>query len=142
MNNMSDAIEEITLPLRQQFNTEINWRFDDKFNVMLSEFSQMTSVNVLTELRELFPHEWDVKNIKTSPLSLFDQLSGFTELTKQQLIFTMPAQDLQPAFVAILWPWGHGSTFSLRIKPLVSSYNMEDIRTPLSLIGILKGWFS
>ena len=139
---MSEAIEEVTLPLRQQFNTEINWRFDDKFNVMLSEFSQMTSVKVMAELREFFPHEWNAKNIKTSPLSLFAQLSGFTELTKNQLIFTIPAQNSQPAFVAIIWPWGHGSTFSLRIKPLSVSYSMADIRTPFSLVNMLKSWFS
>ena len=139
---MSNPVEETTLSLRQQFNTEINWRFDEKFNVMLSEFSQMTSVKVIAELRDFFPHEWNVKNIKTSPLALFEQLSGFTELTKQQLIFTIPAQNSQPAFVAILWPWGHGSTFSLRLKPLASSYDMDDIRTPLSFASLFKKCFS
>lgn len=136
MTYSQTEIEQHCQFICNKFTTEITWRFEERFSVMLSEFSQMTSIKVIEELNSIFPHRWDHKNIKTAPIALFDQLSHFQKLTKTQLIFTIPASNSHPAFMAVLWPWGHGSTFSLRISPLASSYNMDDIRTS----GKLTSW--
>lgn len=138
MNYNSVEIEKVTAVICQKIQTEIKWRYEEKLNVMLSEFSQMTSIHVIEELRSIFPHEWNDKNIDTTPLALFDELAGFNKLTKNQIIFTMPASETEPGFAAIIWPWGHGGTFSLRLKPLKNSYNMDNIRTPSGLKKFLN----
>lgn len=141
MTDNAEKLAQITADLRQQIMTEITWRYDERFDVMLSEFSQLTSINIIDELRKIFPDEWHQKNINATPIKLFDQLEGFNKLSKGQLLFSMPAKNSQPSIVAILWPWGHGGTFSLRLKVLENSYSMNNIRSPYKLINFIKSVF-
>ena len=109
----------ITTPL----GDELTWRWEEKKSVLLTEFSWEKKERILTILRGLFSEEWHKKNIKKSPASLQLELREFTKLSKAQLIFTKPATAQLPAIAVIWWPWGHGGTYSMRIKILNSNYD-------------------
>lgn len=134
-------IDVLTQSIRNRFNTEITWKYEERSGVMLSEFSQMTQVKVLAELQSLFPDVWDYKSIKTAPIDLFEPLGDFNKLTQKQLIFSQSSTNNEPTLIAVLWPWGHGGTFSLRIKPLKNSYNMADIRPNKLSFSYFKSLF-
>lgn len=109
----------ITTPL----GDELTWRWEDKQSALLTEFSWEKKDRILTILRELFSEEWHKKNIKKAPKALKDELAELAILSKQQLIFTRPANAETPAIALMWWPWGHGATYSMRIKILKSNYD-------------------
>jgi len=74
-------------------------------------------------LRELFTEEWDKKSIKKAPKTIKEELGELANLSKEQLIFTRPANNETPAIAVIWWPWGHGATYSMRIKLLATNYD-------------------
>lgn len=114
----------ITTPL----GDELTWRWEEKKSALLTEFSWEKKERILTILRGLFSEEWHKKNIKQSPASLKLELSEFTNLSKEQLIFTKPATAQLPAIAVIWWPWGHGATYSMRIKILNSNYDEASLK--------------
>ena len=109
----------ITTPL----GDEISWRWDEDHNALLSEFSWEKKDRILTILRRLFSEEWHRKNINKAPKTIKDELAELAKLSKEQLIFTRPANDESPALAVIWWPWGHGATYSMRIKILNNNYD-------------------
>ena len=109
----------ITTPL----GDELTWRWEEKQSVLLTEFSWEKKERMLTVLRRIFSEEWHKKNIKKSPTSLKAELGELTQLSKDQFIFTKPATEDFPAIAVIWWPWGHGGTYSMRIKILNSNYD-------------------
>ncbi len=135
-------IEELTQELRNKLGDNITWRFEERFNVMLSEFAQNKSANVLNLLRELFPHEWDRKTAKHLPEQLQEQLQDLAKITNEQKLLATPASNKMPAMVAFWWPWGHGGTYSLRIKLLSESYQYVQPVPEHGLIAKLKNLFS
>tara|TARA_R110000744_G_scaffold78514_2_gene154600 strand:- start:3740 stop:4177 length:438 start_codon:yes stop_codon:yes gene_type:complete len=106
-----------------QLGDELTWRWEDKQAVLLTEFSWEKKERILTILRRLFSDEWQKKNIKQAPIALKDELAELAKLSKKQLIFTKPATEDTPAIAVIWWPWGHGATYSMRIKILTSNYD-------------------
>ena len=109
----------VTTPL----GNELTWRWENKQSALLTEFSWEKKERILTTLRELFSEEWHKKNIKKAPEPLKIELGELANLSKEQLIFTKPATENTPALALIWWPWGHGATYSMRIKILNSNYD-------------------
>ncbi len=119
-NQQQDTIfSTITSPL----GDELTWRWEEKQSALLTEFSWEKKDRLLTVLRALFTEEWHKKNIKKAPKAVKDELGELVNLSKQQLIFTRPASEETPALALIWWPWGHGATYSMRIKILNSNYD-------------------
>ncbi|SEL86460.1 hypothetical protein SAMN05216262_12725 [Colwellia chukchiensis] len=114
----------ITTPL----GNELTWRWDAEFSALLTEFSWEKKVRVLQVLQQLFSEQWHKGNIKKAPKVLHTELAELAQLNKNQLIFTRRANHKTPALALIWWPWGHGSTYSMRIKILNGNYNDEDLR--------------
>ena len=114
----------ITTPLGDQ----LTWRWEEKMSALLTEFSWEKKDRILVTLRELFSEEWNKKTIKKAPPPLKDELGELTHLSKEQLIFTRPASNETPALALIWWPWGHGATYSMRIKVLDITYNEADLQ--------------
>ena len=118
--NQQDTIfSTITTPL----GDELTWRWEEKQSALLAEFSWEKKDRILTILRRLLSEEWHKKNIKKAPESLKAELGELANLNKEQLIFTKPATEETPALAVIWWPWGHGATYSMRIKILNSNYD-------------------
>jgi len=118
--NQQDTIfSTITTPL----GDELTWRWEEKQSALLAEFSWEKKDRILTILRRLLSEEWHKKNIRKAPESLKAELGELANLNKEQLIFTKPATEETPALAVIWWPWGHGATYSMRIKILNSNYD-------------------
>lgn len=111
--------DTITTPL----GDELNWRWEERLSALLSEFSWEKKERILAVLRELFTEEWDKKSIKKAPKTIKEELGELANLSKEQLIFTRPATNETPAIAVIWWPWGHGATYSMRIKLLATNYD-------------------
>ncbi len=122
-------VEQFTHHICDDLQNDLAWRYEDRLQAMLSEFAQNRSEPILDKIREAFPDEWHKKNIKTAPKELVAQLADLAKLEKDQLLFTIAAKQEHPAFVAIWWPWGHRGTYSLRIKPLKNSYDINNKRS-------------
>tara|TARA_R110000787_G_scaffold182726_1_gene294789 strand:+ start:85030 stop:85464 length:435 start_codon:yes stop_codon:yes gene_type:complete len=125
----------ITSPL----GDELTWRWDDKLSTLLTEFSWEKKDQILLILRQLFTEEWSNKNIKKSPQAIKDELGELAKLTKEQLIFTRPATVDTPALAILWWPWGHGATYSIRIKIL--SVNYDDIALQQAQKSLMSKFF-
>ena len=123
MSHMQTKQDTIFSTVTTPLGDELTWRWEDKHSALLSEFSWEKKERILTILRQLFSEEWHKKNIKKAHQALKDVLSKLINPNKNQLIFTQPAFQETSALAVIWWPWGHGSTYSIRIKILNSNYD-------------------
>lgn len=140
-------IEQHTHHLRAEISDPLDkslvWRFDDRFNAMLSEFAQNRADDVLSSLRNIFPHEWHAKVNKFIPSEIRNQLGVLGKLNKEQLMLAKPATESEPAIVALWWPWGHGGTYSLRIFTLNNDFDLIPIPVHKpSLFSRVRGMFA
>ncbi len=140
MSFSKQQVEEISQAITPLLGEELTWRWEARLSVMLSEFARDKKDKTLVALRNAFPHEWNKKNIKKSPVELKKQLGELAKLQKEQLIFSLPANGEHPTIVAIWWPWGHGGTYSLRLLILPHGYNYQPSND--SFITKLKQMFS
>lgn len=129
MSYSQEKIEEFTQQIIPLLGDQLNWRWEDRFSVMLSEFSRDKKDNTLVALRQQFQHEWNKKTVKKAPLEIKNHLGPLIKLNKDQLILARPATDSTPAMIALWWPWGHGGTYSLRLAVLDSPYEYQESST-------------
>lgn len=142
-----EKIEQYTHHLRAEISDPLDkslvWKFDERFNAMLSEFAQNRADDVLASLRNIFPHEWQAKINKFIPAEIRNQLGTLSKLNKEQLMLAKPATTNEPAIVALWWPWGHGGTYSLRIFTLDNDFDLIPIPTHKpSLFSRVRGMFA
>ena len=136
-----EIIEDISSKVNPKLGDHLTWRWEPQFSVMLSEFARDKIDGTLIALRNEYQHEWDKTSIKKAPPILKEQLGSFSNLIKEQRIFSTPATEEMPAIVGILWPWGHGGTYSLRFTVLKESYIFPEEK-PLPKIGGFKKFLS
>ncbi len=84
MSFSTEQIKQITQPLRAQLGDNITWKYESRFCVMLSEFTQNKSDTVLSLLITQFPHEWDKKTVKQIPSTLQSQLQDLASFYSQE----------------------------------------------------------
>jgi len=138
-----EKIEEFTHQIIPLLGEQLTWRWEDRFSVMLSEFSRDKKDKTLAAVRQEFEHEWNKKTAKKAPQEIKDHLGALIKLNKDQLILARPATDSTPAMIALWWPWGHGGTYSLRLALLDSPYNYQEPSVnDNSFINRLKGLFA
>lgn len=137
---VTEGSEQKLFAITTQFSEQLNWSWDERQSAVLSEFSWEKKNDVVERLHHLFANEWHKKNAKRLPAEIKAELGNLSVITKKQLIFTTPATQDCPTLVALLWPWEHGSTYSLRIKTLAATYNPDSINTqaPSALQKILS----
>ena len=128
--NSLELFEEVI----QAFGEPFIWRWDEKHQALLTEFSRDKKELCLPKLQQFFPHEWNKKNIKQAPKELKLPLKNLAKLTKEQLLFSKPSNGECPAIMALWWPWGHGGTYSVRLVLLKDNYTLN---TPQK-----KGWWA
>lgn len=120
--------EHIFNSITLSLGDELTWRWEEKMSALLSEFSWEKKERILAILRELFSDEWNRKNINKAPKTLKTELGELANLNKEQLVFTRPASDETPALAVIWWPWGHGATYSIRLKVLNITYSEAELQ--------------
>ncbi len=125
MSYSEKQIRQEATPIIEPLNELLTWRWEDSKNMLLSEFASGKAERVLNELESHFTHGWDKDSIKYVPNSIKEELGDITKLTKEQKLFTIPPKNNEPTLVAIWWPWGHGSTLSLRFTMLSMPYEYQ-----------------
>jgi hypothetical protein len=124
-NPQQDSMfSSITTPL----GDELTWRWEDRQSALLCEFSWEKKDRILTSLRNIFSEEWNKKTIKKAPKVIKDELGELARLSKKQLIFTRSTTENTPTLALIWWPWGHGATYSMRIKVLSAHYDQAALQ--------------
>ncbi len=122
------AVEETFNTINQpRVTADLEWQWDEKNQILLTHFARNFAEPIQQVVKEQLPEHWQSNNIKKAPSSLYKQLKSYGKLTKDQCIFTRVQTDESPALIAVWWPWGHGSTFSLRIGILDEDYEVNDI---------------
>jgi len=134
-------IESLTADIRELLGHSLLWKYEVKFNGMLSEFAQNKSDAILESLREIFEDEWDAKTVKKVPKGIKIQLGNLAKITKKQKLLALPATEKTPAIVALWWPWDHGGTYSLRFKILKHNYDKSPEQSS-GLFSMLKRLFN
>lgn len=135
-------VEALNFSLIQLLGDQHSWQWEAQRGVILSEFARDKIEPTLATLRASYEHEWDKKNIKKAPKELKEQLGELAVLYKEQKLFTREATEDTPASVAIWWPWGHGGTVSLRVKPLGESYPTPELNSGQGVFFRIKQLFS
>ena len=143
MSYTQEQVETFSQPLTRQLGEQHKWQWEGQREVLLSEFSKDKIEATLAVLREHYCHEWDRKSIKKAPKALKQQLGELAVLYKEQKLFTRPGEDGQPSAVAVWWPWGHGGTYSLRVKLLDETYQyVEAANEPQGLFDKIRQFFA
>jgi len=125
--------------LMESFGDLLIWRWEEDKNVLLAEFASGKAETIETILKENYANEWCRKTIKKAPKSLIQELNSFAKLVKEQRVFSNSPKDSEKSVVALLWPWGHGSTLSLRLTLLETPYQYTEVPKRESVIKkILK----
>jgi hypothetical protein len=111
--NKSD-LEKVSRELLNASWEVFSWKWDNRFEALLAEFSADNGDEFRAILKRDFSNVWDSSNIREAPDIVQMCNNNFDGLRSGQLLFTTdPSQDV---FVCgAWWPWGDGKTISLRI---------------------------
>jgi len=131
--------ETIFEQLLHDFHGVLTWKWDDWVGSFLAEFNIDQESKVRPVLQKHLPISWDSSNINQAPkvvLQLDDYLGG---IRPTQYLFSSDPSDEAFVFCA-WWPWGNGSSISLRIAPynrnLSKSEDVELKQRLMVLAGI------
>lgn len=95
------------------------WEYDERFITALYCYEIAKHGQVETVLTEMFENGWDYKSYKKGSKSVKKLVKELSGLQKGQLLHTTGDELL---IYAVLWPWGDGTTVSLRI----GLYSLKD----------------
>lgn len=98
------------------FKGVLSWKWDDRFETVLAEFSTDKKNSVREILDRYLGMTWDSSNISRAPKTIQKINVHLGKLRSGQLLFsTDPEKD---AYIfGAWWPWGDGKTISIRIAP-------------------------
>jgi len=122
MSYTEQEVRAASVDLIESFDDLLIWHWEADKNVLLAEFASGKADKVISILNQNFPHKWNRKSISKAPISIKQELGNYTKLIKEQCIYTRPPTGNNKIVTAILWPWGHGSTLSLRLTLLANPY--------------------
>jgi hypothetical protein len=107
-------VEQTCRTLVERGGELLTWEWDDSFPAALCVVKSPRDQELLALVEELLPVHWDHESIRQAPRRILE-LSGARGGLRpgQKLLTTEPADD--PLLFAAWWPWGGGTTFSLRV---------------------------
>ena len=126
--NEHDAreVKAIFSELRDAIGDEFKWEWDGRFKGALTQFEKSSAPQILSGLSQFFTHEWTVANIDNAPEAVLIAADSLGGLRPGQILLTSdPADD--PFFLAAYWPWGNGTTISVRIIPFGFEVSADEV---------------
>jgi hypothetical protein len=93
----------------------LRWEWDERFGAALAVVKVPHHETVLQLVQRLFQHAWDHQNVDSAPEQVQVQADQWGGLESGQQMFVLEPNDDPLLFVA-WWPWGSGTTFSLRLS--------------------------
>ena len=108
------ANETICEQLFYDFRGILTWKWDDWVGTFLAEFNIDKESDVRTILEKHLPVLWDSSSINKAPKVVQELDEHLGGLRPTQYLFCSDPSDEVFVFCA-WWPWGNGSTVSLRV---------------------------
>ena len=116
LSSLASEMETICSHFITASRNDLSWKWDDRFNMVLSEFSTSKKDLIHSHLQRFSETTWDNHSIRKAPKSIIRisrQLGGINE---NQLLYV--SSSTQEAFVICAWwPWGNGEKISIRLSP-------------------------
>ena len=133
----TSEIEKNCKELFNAFKGVVSWKWDDRFDTVLAEFSVNNKNSVRAILDRYLSIAWDSSNIGSAPKTIQKINMHLGKLRSGQLLFSSdPKQD---AYIyCAWWPWGDGKTISIRVAPCYKKLSDSDKDEKIQQ---LKIWF-
>jgi hypothetical protein len=114
------------------------WSWDGRFSCASSSFGAEHEAKARAAIvAGSLGTEWTMTTLAEAPPAVRDLAARTGGLRAGQLLFT--GAELGPTFVfGLWWPWGNGSTISLRIGLAGSDVQEEQYRSLAALFGIAR----
>jgi hypothetical protein len=130
-------IEKICSRIYSECDSLVTWRWDNRFQAVLSEFSADQEEEVMSVLEKYFDICWDEETIDYAPGKVRSVAKGLGEVRRGQRLFSSdPDQDA--LLLGAFWPWKNGEKISLRMLVDVAAIDIgmeasapQSIQTPL-----------
>ena len=135
--NGDGAMEKHCRDIYSELSTLLSWKWDDRFKVILAEFTVENAEKVSSVLAKGFESKWEEKTIKAAPppvKKIADILCG---LQASQQLFTY-THDPKTVLFAAWWPWGNNQRISVRIG---ICYQNKMLMPDTELESDFKKWF-
>ena len=88
MHLKRSELEAICGELMTDFDGILRWKWDDRFEALLAEYSSENQEEVYTILERHFKEKWDVRSIRNAQDSVKTTTGFFSDLRSGQLLFT------------------------------------------------------
>ena len=132
------AYERICRDLLSVSEPVLQWKWDARFDAVLTEFTLDNQEIIQSILENHLPHVWDKSSLDQAPASVQKISTRFGGLMSRQLFFTS-AQDADFTILCAWWPWGDGNTISIR---LALSYAEPNDSQKSQMIQLSKSCFN
>ena len=110
----SQELETICDSIFSETSKDVSWKWDKRFQALLSEFPCEDKEEVISVLEKNFETCWNETNISEAPLPVRNIAGQLGEIRKNQLLYSSdPAREV--LVLGAYWPWNNGNKFSLRI---------------------------
>ena len=134
---IASDVEKICSKIYSECDALVTWRWDDRFQAVLSEFPADREEEVMSVLEKYFDTCWDEETIDYAPGKVRSVAKGLGEVQQGQRLFSSdPDQDA--LLLGAFWPWNNGKKISLRMLVDVAAIDIgieaaapESIQTPL-----------
>jgi hypothetical protein len=130
-------LENICKELLSAFQGILSWQWDSRFGTVLAEFNADNKDSIRPILDRFLKNTWDSSNIDKAPRTVKKINIYLGKLRSGQMLLTSDTTRMAYIYCA-WWPWGSGSTISIRIAPC---YKRLSDPEKTEKIQQFKGWF-
>jgi len=137
LNYNTAWLEKSCRRLSKAFEKQLSWKWDDRFETVLAEFSVADKESVQKIIQLQMGDVWNHGNLEKVPdivQMIIDYFGGMSP--GQQLFVSNP--DKEDLVLCAWWPWGNGRTISIRLGVFADSLSEEENK---ELTRLFKGWF-
>ena len=113
MNNPLDPIFAALAQLRADWPKR-GWSWDSRLNCVASSFDAVAVEQAEAATARAFPTVWNDKTMPQAPATIREVGERSGGVRAGQLIYAR-ATDVSVISYGLWWPWGNGSTISLRV---------------------------
>lgn len=137
LNYNVTPLEKSCSQLAQTLGKTLVWKWDDRFETALAEFSVADKEEIYEILTRHMGKTWNTDNAASAPEVVQVVIDYFGGLNPGQTLLTSdPGQD--GLLLCAWWPWGNNATISIRLAVFADSLDDEEN----DALGLLfRGWF-
>ena len=128
----SQELETICDSIFSETSKDVSWKWDERYQALLSEFPCEEKEEVISVLERNFETCWNETNIGEAPMPVQNVANQLGEIRKNQLLYSSdPTREV--LVLGAYWPWNNGKKFSLRVlmDALTIDLGSETLEEPI-----------